>query len=220
MSHTPAAGPRENAGVLLRRALDEIEQRYQATGTARVGDLLRPLGSRSGALGAALLALPFLSPVSLGPVAAPASAAIALLGVHLLRAREGAPLPERIERVAIPRAVQKAMHIALGRVAKWTERARGARRSRWVRGDLGRRVCGAGVVAGALLLAVPIPLLPLTNTLPAAAILLFVLGWANQDARMTAYGVGALAGSVAVFAALGIAVATVGMAAVRGMLPI
>ena len=215
MSHTPSQGPRENAGELLRRALAEVEHRYQTTGSARIGDLLRPLGARSGALGAALLALPFLSPVSLGPVTAPASAAIALLGIHLLRAREGAPLPERIQRVTLPRAVYRAMGAALERVSRWTGRARDARRTRWVRGDLGRRVCVAGVLAGALLLAVPIPLLPLTNTLPALSILLFVLGWANQDARLTAYGTGALAAFVAVIAAVGIGVATVGMAAVR-----
>lgn len=204
-------------GEQLRHALEQLEARYRTAGTASIGDLMSALGPRSGALGAALLALPFLSPVSLGPITTPASLAIALLGVHMLRRREDLPLPDRVLRAPIPRFVHTLMHKMLHRISRWTERARGARGSRWVRGPLGKRVCGAGVVAGALLLAIPIPLLPLTNTFPALAVILFVLGWSNRDVRLTRYGVGALAVSVAIFAGLGVAVATVGWAAVRGI---
>ena len=214
---TPAA---HCTGTQLRRALDELEARYERTGSATIGDLMNALGPRSGALGAALLALPLLSPFSLGPVTTPASAAIGLLGLHMLRQRQGPPLPDRLLRVSLPRLVHRLMYRMLHRVSRWTDRARNARPSRWVRGPVGRRVCGAGVLAGAVLLAVPIPLLPLTNTFPALAILFFVLGWSNRDVRLTRYGVGALAFSVLLFAGLGVAVATLGWSAVRQLAPV
>jgi hypothetical protein len=205
-------------GALLRHALSEMERCYETAGRATVRDLLRPLGNRQTALGAALLALPFLSPVSLGPITTPVSLLIALLGVRMLRRRD-VPVPERLLRMQVPRPVHSAMAAMLHRVSHWVDRGRKARGSRWVRGSAGRRLCGAGVLAGALLLAVPVPLLPLTNTLPAAAIILFVLGWTNQDFRLTRYGVGALAGSVLLFAALGAAVGTVGWTAMQALLP-
>lgn len=204
---------------LLRHALAEMEGRYETAGFATLGDLLRPLGRQQTALGAALLALPFLSPVSLGPITTPVSLLIAFLGIRLMRGRDDLPAPERLLRVRVPRAVHGAMSGMLHRVTRWSEGARDPRRSRWVRGALGRRICGAGVLVSALLLAIPVPLLPLTNTLPAAGIILFVLGWNNQDLRLTRYGVGAVAGATLLFAALGIAAGTLGLAAVRGMLP-
>lgn len=212
----PAPGrARRGTGEVLRHALAEMEARYRSAGSASIGDLMAALGSRSGALGAALLALPFLSPVSLGPVTTPASLTIALLGLHMLRRREDLPLPRRLLATPVPRFVHRLMERMLGRVARWTDRARGARPSRWVRGSAGQRVCGAGVLAGAALLAVPIPLIPLTNTFPALAIILFALGWSNRDVRLTRYGAGALAFSVVLFAGLGIAVATLGWTAVQ-----
>lgn len=217
--HTPAPPRPRAAGELLRHALLEVERRYETAGVATIGDLLRPLGRQQTALGAALLALPFLSPVSLGPITTPASLLIALLGVRMLRRRDDLPVPERLMRVRIPRSVHGVMGKMLHRVSGWADRGRAAQRSPWVRGALGRRLCGAGVLTGALLLAVPVPLLPMTNTLPAAAIILFVLGWANQDLRLTRYAMGAVAGAVLLFAALGVAVGTVGWAAVRSMMP-
>jgi hypothetical protein len=206
-------------GALLRHALAEMERKYESVGCATLRDLLRPLGTRQTALGAALLALPFLSPVSLGPITTPVSLLIALLGVRLLRRRDNVPVPERLLRVQVPRSVHTVMVAMLHRISHWADRGRGARRSPWVRGTAGRRLCGAGVLAGALLLAIPVPLLPLTNTLPAAGIILFVLGWTNQDLRLTRYGMGALAGAVLLFATLGVAAGTVGLAAMRALLP-
>ena len=218
-SQRPEDPRTRGTGALLRHALSEMERSYETGGRATVRDLLRPLGSRQTALGAALLALPFLSPVSLGPITTPVSLLIALLGVRLLRKRDDVPVPERLLRVQVPRSVHTLMVAMLHRVSRWADRGRGARGSAWVRGKAGRRLCGAGVLAGALLLAVPVPLLPLTNTLPAAAIILFVLGWTNQDLRLTRYGMGALAGAVLLFASLGVAAGTVGWAAMRALLP-
>jgi hypothetical protein len=206
-------------GELLRRALAGVERRYGDGDAASLGDLLRPLGPRGGALGAVLLALPFLSPVSLGPVALPASAAIALLGWRLARGPADAPLPERLMRVRLPRPVHRAMGRALEAVLARVDRVARRRHARLVAGARSRRLCGAGILLGALLLAVPVPLLPLTNTLPALAILCFALGWTHRDGLLTACGGAALAVSAVLFAALGTGVALFGAEAVRRLAP-
>jgi hypothetical protein len=203
----------------LHRALHELGAHYESHGSATVGDLLRSLGPQSAALAAALLALPLVSPLSLGPVTTPLSLAIGFLGWSLLRRSEAPALPARFLAVPMPKAVHGFMQSVLGRLLRWTARSGEPRPSRWLEGAPARRLCGLGVLAGGLLLAVPIPLLPLTNTFPALAVLGFTLGWCNRDLRLTGFGVGALAASVLVFVGLGFAVATVGLAAVAEVLP-
>lgn len=203
-----------NAIDVLAHALHELEERYERAGRATIGDMLEPLGHRAGGLGAALFALPFLSPISLGPLTTVASVVIALIGIALLRNREESPIPERIRAMSVPRGAYRALRGALDRLPRWMRRTTAAP-PRWVQGGKGRLVCGTGIVAGAALLAVPIPFMPLTNSLPALAIIGFSLGWANQDGRLAGFGVSMLAASVALFVALGIAVSTVGFAAVR-----
>ena len=210
--------PRTGTTELLSNAVSQLDQRYEAAGSATLGDVLGAFGPRAGPLGAALLALPLVTPFNLGPVTLGISAAIALLGIGLLRRGEPAPLPPRILAIPVPRAVFRVMCRMLGWLTAWI-RPQPSRTSVWVRGKFGRRVCGAGLLAGAALLAIPIPLLPLTNTFPALAVVFFVLGWSNRDARLTAWGVAALLVGAAIAAALGIGVSALGWAAVRGALP-
>lgn len=214
----PAPAHGGTPAEMLRRALAEAGGKYRDGGAASVGDLLRPLGPGAGALGAALLALPFLSPVSLGPVTTPASAAIGLLGWRLTRDGH-APLPDRLMRVRLPRPVHRAMGRTLEAVLARVERVSRARHRHLVDGARGRRLCGAGILLGALLLAVPVPLLPLTNTVPALAILCFAMGWTHRDGLLTAWGGAALVLSTVIFAALGTAAALLGVEAVRALAP-
>ncbi|HEX8360240.1 MAG TPA: exopolysaccharide biosynthesis protein, partial [Longimicrobium sp.] len=188
----PDPGRRAGTGELLARAVAELDRRYETAGSACLGDVLAALGPRAGALGAALLALPLVSPMNLGPVTLAASAAIALLGLGMLRRNGPAPLPARLLAVPVPRPVFRVMRAMLARLSAWTHRPQPARTAAWVRGSVGRRICGAGIVAGAALLAIPVPILPLTNTFPALAVVFFVLGWSNRDARLTAWGMAAL----------------------------
>jgi hypothetical protein len=215
----PAPAHGGTPAEMLRRALAEAGGKYRDGGAASVGDLLRPLGPGAGALGAALLALPFLSPVSLGPVTTPASAAIGLLGWRLTRGHGHSPLPDRLMRVRLPEAVHRAMGRTLEAVLARVERVSRVRHARLVEGARGRRLCGVGILLGALLLAVPVPLLPLTNTVPAVAIVCFAMGWTHRDGLLTAWGGAALALSVAFFAALGTAVALFGVEAVKRLAP-
>lgn len=192
---------------------------YRQGATPRLRDLLAPLGADASLLAAALLAIPFLSPLSLGVITTPASLLIALLGWHLLRDREGTRLPDRLLDVRLPQAAHRAMHSAVRIAHRWMHRLSRPRLTHLVEGGRGRVLCGGGVVAGALLLAVPIPLLPLTNTFPALGILLFALGRLERDGLLVVLGSVSLLLSIAIFGALGVAVAFLGWESLQAMLP-
>lgn len=204
---------------VLRRVLTRTGAHYGTGNAPRLRDLLEPLGPEGAALGAALLSLPFLLPVSLGPITSPFSVLIALLAVQLLRRREGAPLPARVLDVSVPQAVHRVMSKVLRRVRRWVHAVSRERMTHLVEGPRGRFLCGAGILAGAVLLAVPVPLLPLTNTFPALSVLLFALGWVERDGLLTVLGSAAVVVSVAVFTGLGVAVALLGWEVVHGAIP-
>lgn len=209
---------RRSATRALRRALMNTRGHYRGGSAPTLGHLLAPLGAEASALATALLALPFLSPVSLGPITTPASALIAIIGWQLFRAEGRTRLPERLLRVSVPLSAHRAMTTVLRRVHRWMHRISRPRLPQLVEGRRGRMICATGVMAGALLLAVPIPLLPLTNTFPALGILLFALGWLERDGVLTVLGSAALLLSTAIFAALGTAVAVLGPDVVQGAL--
>lgn len=205
---------------VLRRALAGMDRHYREGATPTVRHLLGPLGAEAPALGAALLALPFLSPVSLGPLTTAASVLILFLGWSLLRRREDAALPERLLDLSVPPATHRVMRAVLRRVIRWTRRLSRPRHAHLVEGRRGRVLCGAGVVAGALLLGVPVPLLPLTNTIPAFGILCFTLGWSERDGLLTIVGSASLVLSALYFVGLGTAGTLLGWEAVQGLLPL
>lgn len=211
---------RRSSTRALRRALIETRGHYRDGSAPTIGDLLDPLGSGATALAAALLALPFLSPVSLGPITTPASVLIALLGWQLLRSHNQVALPQRLLQAPVPHRAHRAMSAVLRRLHGSMVRLSRPRLPHLVEGRRGRLVCASGVVTGAVLLAVPIPLLPLTNTFPALAILLFALGWLERDGLLTVLASGALLLSAGIFAALGTAVALVGLQAVQAAVPV
>jgi len=173
---------------LIIGALRSMKKKYNADEPVTIRDLLEPLGSRSTALGAAMLALPFLSPISLGPLTMPASVVIALLGWYLLLDREGAPLPDRLLRTQVPRRIHSMMGVfarkIFSKVRRWTK----PRARHLVDGRKGLVICGVGMIISAIILAVPVPMLPLTNTFPALAIILIILGWTERDGGLTIAG--------------------------------
>jgi hypothetical protein len=190
---------------LMISALRSMKKKYNADEPVTIRDLLEPLGARSTALGAAMLALPFLSPISLGPLTMPASVVIALLGWYLLLDRDNAPLPERLLNTPVPRRIHSMMGVfarkIFSKVRRWTK----PRARHLVDGRKGLVICGVGMIISAIILAVPVPMLPLTNTFPALAIVLIILGWTERDGGLTIAGyVNMVIGGVLILAVVGI----------------
>lgn len=188
------------AAESLRSALEGVEHRIGGAEGATVDDLVRPLGHQGVALAAALLVLPGLSPVSLGPLSSLVGLLTAAAGVQLALGREHLHLPDRLRRVRIGAAAHARMRSALARACRILERLPPGGPALLVRGRTGRVLCGGGIVAAAGVLALPFPFLPLSNTLPAIAVLLFSIGWAERNGWMAAAAMVTLAASAALAA--------------------
>lgn len=173
---------------LLLAALRAVHARTRGGGHAHVRDLLDPLGARASALGSALLALPFLWPLSLGPLTSPAAALIAWFGYRVIRDHGSDRLPERLLALPLPERVHRLMVLFARRALRMRRRLRPGRMPGLVDGKRGRVFCGAAMVTGAALLAMPVPLLPFTNTLPALGIVLATVGWSERDGALVVAG--------------------------------
>ncbi|MGF1571683.1 MAG: exopolysaccharide biosynthesis protein [Sumerlaeia bacterium] len=175
----------------------------------RLGDVLDVLGKEGIVLAALVLALPFSSPLSLGPVTTPASLVLMFIGWKIARGVDSAPTPERWRAVGLPRGFVRLTRRWLIRLSnrwKWNRTMIAG-----VQNQAFTRACGWGIFVAAFLLAVPIPLLPLTNTFPALGVVAFCLALLLQSNRWFLLGVGfCVVGSI-IFAALGALVWFIGV---------
>jgi hypothetical protein len=151
-----------------------------------VGEILEGLDGRSQAAAILLLSLPFLQPVPTLGLAYPLGLVIAGLGAALALGRK-AWLPATLLRLPVRRELLKGMALVLGRLHRVLPS-----RSRLpiMTSPLARVAAGASLFCAGVVLFLPIPL-PMSNFVPAVAILLLALGLVERD------GVLLLAGHVA-----------------------
>lgn len=177
-----------------------------------LGDLTGSLGSHAPAISAALLALPFAVPVSLGPLTTPVSLTILFLGWAMWRRSETLGLPQRLASARVPVVVARLFRKCVAVLARWRHRRLvGRHRLRLVPEANIHHVGGMGIILGALLLAIPVPLLPLTNTFPALSVIFFARYHVERNEVMLLLGVISLVISVAIFALLAWLVFVIGM---------
>lgn len=171
--------------------------------TLRLGDVIDSVGPEGFILVALVVALPFASPLSLGPVTTPASLFLLYVGWMFARGKAIGRVPERWRKTPLPLLFVRTMR-------RWIIRL--SARLRLHQKPVSQsshqsfsRSCGWGIVVAAVLLGVPIPLLPLTNTFPALGVAAFCLAFLLQSNRWFAAGVGfSVLGSL-IFLGLGLA---------------
>ena len=170
-------------------------------GKVSFGELVDRLGERAYTLLLVLLALPFFTPVSLLGISTLVGGVIAYLGVRLalgLRPH----LPGALRRRRLPPRFFGLLLRGAERTIRVLEHCTRRRLPRFGTGPLVHRLAGMGIVAAAMLLMLPVPL-PLTNTFPAATIVLLALGLLEEDGAMVLAGGGLLLLSTALFASIG-----------------
>lgn len=158
-------------------------------------------GGRDGMLMiCALASLPFLIPVSIPGVSTVFGAAIILIALALFFNR--LPwLPTRIlekeldAKKLVP-ALKRGIRI-VSRIDKWLKPRIGSLTVAAV-----QRVNSMAIVFGGLLLMAPLGLIPFSNTIPAAAILLLSVGMMQRDGVFVLLGYAGLAGTVLYFGVL------------------
>ena len=142
--------------------------------------VLDMLGREGFLLFAVFLTLPFMVPVSIPGVSTVFGAVILLIGLSVMINRQPW-LPDRFMKRAFPAG---KLRTALQKGEVWLNRLERISRPRLPRmsqGAVMARLNGFMLVIGALLLMVPLGLIPLTNTLPGLAILFLSMGILQRD---------------------------------------
>jgi len=168
----------------LTGVLEEFADKARAE-RVMLGDMIVALGEGSYGFICLLISLPFLIPVSLGPISTAAGAAFLVLGWQMLRGRTAPWLPRRLAAVTLgPRQVELMLG-AGRRVLRWCQVISSPQRLEpWIDGRRGLALAGWLVILGGILIAVPLPGLPLTNTIPALSIIFACVALLERDGLM------------------------------------
>ncbi|MBP2235962.1 hypothetical protein J2Z31_002454 [Sinorhizobium kostiense] len=155
--------------------------------TITLRQLMVQIGEQGFLLLCALLTLPFLIPVSIPGVSTVFGAAIILISLAITLNR--LPwLPRRIlDRQIETEKLVPTLRKGAELVSKLDRFVR-PRLHGLTQGALMNRFNGLMIMAGGVLLMFPLGLIPLSNTLPAIAILLLSLGIIQRDGLMVAAG--------------------------------
>lgn len=182
----------------LTRALEDCAERAKRQPLA-LGEVLDSVGEASYSFICIVLTLPFLQPISLGPLATIGGLTFAALGWQWLRGHPSPVLPARV-RAAEMHA--KTWDVLLGvclKILRFCQRFTRPRYRAWVSGDRARRMAGWIIIIAGLLMSIPFFGLPFNNLLPALAILFICIGELEQDGLMVFIAFGWLVVTVVYF---------------------
>lgn len=186
----------------LTRALNELMQRSSRE-PVRVGDVLREIHEDGFCLVCIIHVLPFLQPISLGPLAFAAGASLAALGTQIIKGADVPWIPERMARITPSEKTWRILLRTCERVLHFCRRFARPRWARLVVGPAARQLTGAIILIGGVLLAIPLAGVPFTNTIPALAVLFACIAELEEDGLFMIAALTALVLSVAYFLFLG-----------------
>jgi hypothetical protein len=148
------------------------------------------------------LSLVFVVPIQIPGLGGVFGGAIALIGISRLRGRT-LWLPKRIAQCAMP---SEKVREALAKSSGWLRRleyvSRPHRLNRLAVSGLADIVNNCAIITSALLLILPIILVPFSNTLPALAVVFLCIGLLQRDGLCILYGHLLNIATIAYFAAL------------------
>ncbi len=166
-----------------------------------------------------LQALPFLQPLTLGPISTALGLSLAVLGWQMARGRPSPWLPAKAAGWAPGPAAWRRLFGAAAAVLGFCRRFSRRRLASWVAGERGRRAGGLMIAAAGLLISLPLAGIPFNNSLPALAVVFVALGELEEDGLMLVAALAALVLTVVYFAALAVLLFWAGGAAIERLRP-
>jgi len=180
-----------------------------------LGEVADGLGGSSFSLLCIILSLPFLTPVSLGPLATVGGLTLAAIAWQMVRGDVTPRLPQRVRAVEMS---PKVWHALLGTCAKlvgWCGKFCRPRYRVWVDGRNGARLRGMLIICLGLLMALPLMGMPFNNALPALGIIVVCMAELEDDGVLLWVGVGLTALSALYILGVLIAAAVFGTEAIK-----
>jgi hypothetical protein len=178
--------PFRNAEVRLSEALATARDSV-AGDRFTLRELLGLVGEQGLLVFCAVLAVPFVIPVSLPFTSTVLGVPMLLVGIAVTLDR--VPwLPGRLLDYALPGAAVQRVFDRAARAAGRFEHLVRPRLLGLTATTASNRVNGVVLVVAVLLLMAPLPLVPLANTMPAVAVILLSLGMAERDGLLILLG--------------------------------
>lgn len=186
--------------LTLIRVLTECVERAEHSPLS-LGEALDSLKTSAFALSTVLLCLPFLQPLTLGPLSSAGGVVLCSLGWQLMRGRQVVWLPDRIYQVKPSTKLWERLLGLCRWLIKVLAKITRERLVSWVDGRFGERLCGGLIALGGALLVIPAPILPFNNTLPALAMLFAAIAILERDGLMVLVSMFWIVATVAYFGA-------------------
>ncbi len=200
----------------LVATLEDFAERARR-GPLNLGEVSDSLGGSSFSIVCIILCLPFLSPLSLGPLATVGGLTLVALGWQLARGHPAPRLPARVRRIEMSPQIWRGLIHACLKIIGWFGKVSRRRQQHWVEGRRGARILGVAIIASGLLMAVPLFGLPLNNALPALSIIVLCLAELEDDGLMVFAGLGLVGLSAVYILGIGLAFLILGEHALQAL---
>jgi hypothetical protein len=146
-----------------------------------LGEAFDTLGEASFSFIGIVLCLPFLQPISLGPLSTVGGLTFAVLGYQLARQHPTPWLPDRVRRSALSAKAWERVIGLLRGVVRFCGRFTKRRHTHLVTGARGAKIVGGLMAIAGLLMAIPFFGIPFNNTLPALVIIAACIAELEDD---------------------------------------
>lgn len=184
-------------------AILETSLKQARTGQLSLGQIFARLENSSFSFVCILLSLPFLQPISLGPLSTIGGLNFAALGWQMVRGHAAPWLPDKLKTITPSERLWRAMLKVCLFIIKLCGRFTRPRLQSWVIGPVGNRLCGALIIIAGLLMAIPLAGVPLNNAIPALVILFVAMSQLEEDGLMLLVALFWLAVALLYFTLLG-----------------
>jgi hypothetical protein len=164
-----------------------------------LGEAFDRLGEASYSLIGIVLCLPFLQPISLGPLSTVGGLTFAVLGWQLARQQPVPWLPEAVRRSAPSAKIWERIIGLLRGVVRFCGRFTRNRYTHLVTGKRGDQIVGGLMAISGLLMAIPFFGIPFNNTLPALVIIAACVAELEDDGLFIFVALALLVATVAYF---------------------
>jgi hypothetical protein len=184
----------------LSEELTDLRKRF-AERSVTLREVIDVLRGRAYLVLVIMLALPFCAPISIPGLSTLLGSVIALVALRLVLGQKPW-LPERLQDRKLPAGFFGRMFAVAAGILRVLEKVLRPRATAYVNAPVLRNLHAVVLLAGALVLMLPIPI-PLTNTIPAWVIILVAAGLLEGDALVLAAGYVVFAGGIVGFILLG-----------------
>lgn len=150
----------------------------------RLHQALERLGPASFCFVCFLLSVPFIQPISLGPLTMASGLTFMAAGWQMTRRWKTPHLPAAMRDARIHGKGWVIVLRLCQRILRFCRRFTRPRLSEWITGPFGEQLVGWLILTGGFLLALPFANIPLNNTFPALMILFASIAWLEKDGLM------------------------------------